>query len=54
MMSSEKLPPDIEMLVQSAITKRLMQFHDAMVERGQIPPIPPKDEWPIYANADEC
>ena len=27
-------------------TERLMAFHQALVDRGQIRPIPPKSEWP--------
>jgi len=29
----------LEPLIQAAITNRVLKFHDAMIDRGQIPPI---------------
>ena len=37
-------------IVNAAITDRLLDFHEALVDRGQIPPIPPEKQWPIYAK----
>lgn len=31
----------LEPLIQAAITHRLIDFHDALISRGQIPSIPP-------------
>jgi len=35
-----------EPLIQATITDRIVTFHEAMVERGQIPPLPPQDISP--------
>ena len=45
---AEVLEDAIGRYVNGLITKRILLFHDALVERGQIKPIPPKEEWPIH------
>lgn len=42
----------IEEMIDARITARINMFHDAMVDRGQIRPIPPKEEWPIHRKQD--
>ena len=39
---------DATMLVDAQITTRLIQFHDALVERGQLPPAPPAEDPANY------
>jgi hypothetical protein len=34
-----------ESMIQPLITERILLFHDALIARGQIKPIPPKSEW---------
>ena len=37
--------------VESMITNALLDFHQALVDRGQIRDIPPKEQWPVHAGA---
>ena len=39
--------------VNQMITERLMSFHDSLVARGQIGPLSPKEEWPIYQRPED-
>lgn len=47
-LSDEELVEAIGKHVDALITGRLLKFHDGLVERGQIKPIPPKEEWPNH------
>ena len=40
---------DLEKEIQTLITERLVQFHEALVERGQIP-----RSTPGFGTTDDC
>ena len=42
----------IESLVQTAITNRILLFHKALIERGQIPPIQVKQQLQVIESGE--
>ena len=43
--SSQDTSPATKHDVDVIITERLMEFHEALLNRRQIKPIPPKEDW---------
>lgn len=47
----------LEPKIQGLITRRIILFHDALVERGQIPAAPPAEdavEHPVSSAVSRC
>ena len=53
----EALPADLRQLIDAHITARLIAFHQALIERGQVRPIPDgqvlTDDYTADHNSDE-